>query len=644
MLPTARREEIAAPQGTDPLLAQGLVLLAFTLSLVIFPASTDFYTVPKTLLLHVVILLGLLRTVGPGRKTQIPLTPLSLPLFSLLGVGLLSLLGATFPWAGVEAAWRLWNGILLYHLAASAFAASDARRWFFSAVGLSILPVAAYGVLQVVGFDFLRLAARQVPVSSLGNTGLAAAYLVAALPIAFALAARGERWSRLYSIAVLLGATHLWLTQSRAGWLGALAGGGILLLGSSSSRRDATRPLLFRLTLAGILLAVGMSLAMPRVGPASLTRLRSIVDPSEPAARVRLLIWRGVLELAGRRPLLGVGLGNFEFAYPEVRRVEEWRLSRRDVVDDAHNEYLHVLAETGLLGLGAFLWFLFRGVRSALGLLRTPEARAEALPLMAGLAGLLLTAGFGFPFKDPTSGAYWWMFLGCLSALGMKRSESAGRTIPVPWVRAAAVPHCALAVLLVFGSFLADLHLRRMQVLNRLGRDAEAAAEYQAALRLYFPLAWTHRLRFLVHDDRRMYPLLMAEYERRVRSNPNDAWLLADLGGLYGKLGRLEEAKVLLRRALTLRPGMAPAHENLGSALLLSGDVEGALSELVLAATLDPLNGRPRYKLAVILYRAGRRDEAEEQFRRAKTLDPALPEFLRQGREERSALNPGVFP
>jgi Flp pilus assembly protein TadD len=179
-----------------------------------------------------------------------------------------------------------------------------------------------------------------------------------------------------------------------------------------------------------------------------------------------------------------------------------------------------------------------------------------------------------------------------------------------------------------------------MQVLSRQGADAEAEAEYWAALQSYFPLAWTHHLRSLVHDDRRMYPLLAAEHERRLRSRPNDAWLLSELGGLYGMLGRLDEATLLLRRAIALRPGLAPAHENLGSALLLSGDLRGALAELDVAARLDPKNGRPRYKLAVALYRAGRKAEAEEQFRRARSLDPALPEFLRQGSGEKNPLNP----
>jgi len=149
---------------------------------------------------------------------------------------------------------------------------------------------------------------------------------------------------------------------------------------------------------------------------------------------------------------------------------------------------------------------------------------------------------------------------------------------------------------------------------------------------LYPPLIWTHPLRSLVHDDRRMFPLLASEYERRLRSQPNDAWLLSELGGLYGALGRQDEAKALLRRAIALRPGLPSPHENLGSALLLSGDVQGAVAELGIATRLDPRNGRLRYKLAVAMYAAGQRAEAERQFQIAKRLEPVLPDFLKDAR------------
>jgi O-antigen ligase len=321
MSPAPSREEVALGEGSDRLLCWGLALLAFALPLVLLPGCTDFYTIPKTLLFHVVVLGGLLRVAGPGRsdETRIAVTPLSLPLLAILGVGLVSLIGSRFPWAGVEAAWRLWNGILLYHLAVLVFSFAPARRPFLVAMGLSILPVALYGILQMMGIDFMHLSMPRVPVSSLGNTGYVAEYLVAALPIALALAVK-EGKSYLFAACVILGTIHLWLTESRAGWLGAALGLGILILSPRSILRGGEAQVrLRRLGLAILLLVLALALLAPDLGTSSLARLRSIADPTQATARVRLLIWRSALELVAQHPVLGVGLGNFEFAYAEVR-------------------------------------------------------------------------------------------------------------------------------------------------------------------------------------------------------------------------------------------------------------------------------------------------------------------------------------
>ena len=49
-------------------------------------------------------------------------------------------------------------------------------------------------------------------------------------------------------------------------------------------------------------------------------------------------------------PWLGVGAGNYAAAYPAVR-LPRWE----DALGHAHNIYLNVLGETGLLGLAAYL-------------------------------------------------------------------------------------------------------------------------------------------------------------------------------------------------------------------------------------------------------------------------------------------------
>ena len=82
------------------------------------------------------------------------------------------------------------------------------------------------------------------------------------------------------------------------------------------------------------------------------------------------------------------------------------------------------------------------------------------------------------------------------------------------------------------------------------------------------------------------------------------------------------EAVVNLRTATELSPRDAAAHLNLGTALFLSGDREGARRAFESAVTLAPDLPKPRYTLG-LLAESERRDAAAiEQFTTAVRLDP----------------------
>ena len=64
----------------------------------------------------------------------------------------------------------------------------------------------------------------------------------------------------------------------------------------------------------------------------------------------RLAHWQSAIEIAEENPWLGVGFGNYEVAYPDFALVN-WPLA----LGHAHNYYLNLIAETGILGLLAYL-------------------------------------------------------------------------------------------------------------------------------------------------------------------------------------------------------------------------------------------------------------------------------------------------
>jgi O-antigen ligase len=67
----------------------------------------------------------------------------------------------------------------------------------------------------------------------------------------------------------------------------------------------------------------------------------------------RMAHWLAALRLWERSPWLGVGAGQYAVLYPQVA-LPRWQ----DPLGHAHNYYLHVLAEGGLVGLAGYLLFV----------------------------------------------------------------------------------------------------------------------------------------------------------------------------------------------------------------------------------------------------------------------------------------------
>jgi putative inorganic carbon (hco3(-)) transporter len=77
------------------------------------------------------------------------------------------------------------------------------------------------------------------------------------------------------------------------------------------------------------------------------------IDPENYAVVERLAHWQAALNMARSHPILGVGMGNYEIAYPAYRLIN-WKFP----LGHAHNYYLNVFAEAGMIGLVCYaaLW------------------------------------------------------------------------------------------------------------------------------------------------------------------------------------------------------------------------------------------------------------------------------------------------
>ena len=78
----------------------------------------------------------------------------------------------------------------------------------------------------------------------------------------------------------------------------------------------------------------------------------------------RLALWRRTLEMVADRPIMGTGAGNWRLAYPAYSRGD--MMDARTVPHRPHNDLLWIWAEMGTVGLGLYLYLLFRDLSSCL--------------------------------------------------------------------------------------------------------------------------------------------------------------------------------------------------------------------------------------------------------------------------------------
>lgn len=118
------------------------------------------------------------------------------------------------------------------------------------------------------------------------------------------------------------------------------------------------------------------------------------------SGKIRLIVWKGALNIFKSNPLFGSGVETFAYAYYKNRPAEHNLTSEWDFLyNKAHNEYLNYLATTGIFGLGTYLWII---AAFAFIIYRTIRKRSEnefnliSYALVAGYISILVSNFFGF--------------------------------------------------------------------------------------------------------------------------------------------------------------------------------------------------------------------------------------------------------
>jgi O-antigen ligase len=218
------------------------------------------------------------------------------------------------------------------------------------------------------------------------------------LVIAMGRMVRGAKRVLVAFCAVLM-ATTIVLSGSRGGMLSLafeLIAFAALTLYQKRNAKVAFGTFAFCMSILGLLLFMGKGKVLGRLG--------------ELGPDIRFKISQDCVKIFLHRPLLGWGLGTFPTIYPTFRS-----FYTNLFVNEAHNDYAQLLVETGLVGFGLMLWFVYLLYRRGFPTSRRWEFKwdgAVSLAALLGCTALLLHSLVDFNLHVPANAAIFYALCG----------------------------------------------------------------------------------------------------------------------------------------------------------------------------------------------------------------------------------------
>lgn len=413
--PTARRA------GRGRLVLEWAVLL-LAAPFLLFPEVWPLAAAAALLALAVVWLNAL----AVGRP--LPPTPFNLVLVLWGIVLIIGMLASADPTETLPKATGLVLGLALWRFLVTAV--TTRRHLSLATAGLLIVAL-GFTVVGLLGLQELPkipalaalnpVQAAALPVAIHPNqlAGLICLYLPLLVSLIFSERGRFASllWSVVFAALALLAGAILVLSQSRGGWLAAMAGLFTLLaLWSAALPPSRTRRALRVLTMLAAAAALGAALW---VGPANLRDLwlnppQETVVGTLTTLNFRKELWPWAVTAVGDFPFTGVGLGAFRqvafrlYPLPAAGGLD---------IGHAHNIFLQTALDTGLPGLVVYVALLMVAAAAAWRAARRPRYRALSLGLLAGLVALHVFGLADALALGSKPGLVFWYALGLLAVM-----------------------------------------------------------------------------------------------------------------------------------------------------------------------------------------------------------------------------------
>ncbi len=464
-------------------------------------------------------------------------------------------------------------------VAAHVLATERWRDWALTAFIAGGFCAAVYGILQHSG-GIAMIAVPQMGrvISTFGNPIFFAAHLIIVIPVAVGmlLTVRSQLSKTALVLVIAASLAALYYSQTRAAIIACATGAAILAWLLTTAGPKRTKALTVTLALFAVFAWFTKDIWFRQ--------------------QAHFLIWRDTLVMWSKYPWFGTGPGTFHVYFPsfasgELRAI--WP-QQQSIINDAHNEYIQSLAETGIIGFGVFIWLLVSLLRSAYNALITSTGKDKALigALLAACVSLLVQNVFSVDMRFIISSVYLFILFGFITSF-----KDPLVPVPVPpkagtLLAAGTIALAAAAYPAILRPYIAEKHVSSTPDFfdERVLEPARTIEDLQALAQKYPDQPAVHERLAWVYAKEHNFDKAIEHYLAANRLNPSLPGPLNNLGNIYFLQNDRAKAIAYWERSIQADPKQIDSRLNLATAYYYNGQLKPCVEQLKAVLNIDPRN------------------------------------------------------
>ena len=533
-------------------------------------------------------------------------------------------------------------------------------KLFFS---ISLI-VAIYTLIQYYGLD-PYLKELNALTSTIGQKNFVSNYLGLIFPLIFSyfLLQRTKRNKIFFFVLLSIIYINLMICQSRGIWISIISTVliGIFLIYKFKLFKifQENQKWLILLLVSFLIITIIYSTDNP-LNKSAITipqRVISTFDEQNPSIYTRLLMWETTFNMIKDKPIFGSGIGTFKMNYlnyqAKIIKDNPYYLKLSGNAREAHNEYLQMWAELGIVGLGLFIlifYFFYKTVFIFLKSKLNIKNKIIVLGLFMGTTCFLIHSLFAFPLHVPALGSSFFVIMSLTIAyinnFNLSESEKEKNIrkmdlkilkLNINYVVVLVLVIMLIAIgFLVIKPYMAEIYYFKGIRYNVNGNYSDALPNFEYASQLD-----PHNGRNLLALGTTYYNLNIQfkaeEILQKAKNYINNRNIFRNLGLSYMQTGDYKKAEKEFKHTIYLDPKFTKTYYDLGSLYFLQGDYERTIEQWNKILEIEP-NFPNKYivlnNLGIVYQKKGMPDKALKYFLEALQLAPDGSPIIEEIEEE----------